>query len=144
MCGFVTRTLRAAYLLAVLLGALAAGCTLNAPTETPAPTRDAPQVRFLNLENDTVVVEGTDVTLDLLIEDRLGVVRVELRVDGMFISDAGTPDGQPVTQFRVLMNWLAQGVGRHFLSITAYRADGTPGDDANLVLQVIAGVTATP
>ena len=119
-------------------------CTLAGSGQTvppPSPTPDLPTVRFLYPENNAQVYEGTDLTLDLLAEDGVGVRRVELFVDSLSdaepFNSATPPAIMPEKRFRVEMNWLAAGVGRHQITAKAYRADNTPGDETTIVVEVI-------
>lgn len=126
----------------VLTGALAAvilaGCNLSQGTPTPLPTPDAPLVEFRFPPNNSTVVDGTDLTIELLATDAgAGVARVQL-----FVDDLPHLDGQPqiavsVPTFAVTMNWLAQGIGQHSLTAIAYRLDGLPGPPATIIVEVV-------
>jgi hypothetical protein len=130
---------RAHFVLALLIALLCAACNLNAPPPTPVPTPDVPRAYFNNLENGAIVTEGTDVQLDIVAQDETaGVAKIELYVDGEFYNE-GVVAGEPVPIFRVTMNWLAAGAGRHTLGLLAYRADGTASDDTLIAVEVVAG-----
>jgi hypothetical protein len=134
--------------LVVILALLLVGCNLSnvPPTATPQP--DIPQIEFQYPANNSVVVAGTDVQIQLLAQDPrgVGVARVELRVDDMFLQEGAPVASAAVTVFTINMNWLAEGEGLHALSAVAYRPDGTMSDFATIQLQVIApvDVTVTP
>jgi hypothetical protein len=105
---------------------------------TPMPTPDLPRVQFLAPANNQQVLEGADFDLDILAQDeRLGIAKLDLYVDGTLVNSAIPQDGIPVPAFRATMNWLAQGLGFHAIEAVAYRADGTRGDAALLTLEVI-------
>jgi hypothetical protein len=126
----------------LMLCLLLAGCNLSTGTLTPVPTADVPQIEVINVENGASAYVGTDLTFDIVARDATaGVVRIELRVDGMLLNETETPDSQPQTVFRVLMNWVAEGEGRHFVSLIAYRADGTPSNELRLLLDVVAATS---
>jgi Bacterial Ig domain len=130
----------------LLLALVLAGCNLSSITPTATPAPDIPQVEFQFPANNSVVVEGTDVQIQLLAQDPrgVGVARVELRVDDMFLQEGSPVASAAVTVFTIDMNWLAEGVGGHALSAVAYRPDGTMSEFATIRLQVIAPVEATP
>lgn len=133
----MTAQRKVGWLLGVAL--LLAGCTLEASrlALTPIPTPDIPRVEFLFPDNNSVVLENTDLTLDIIAYDETaGVARVEVRVDGELLLDALPPDAIPVSPFRFETNWLAQGLSRHVIAAVAYRTDGTPSAEALLILDV--------
>jgi len=100
------------------------------------PTPDLPQVRFLFPENNAQVYDGAEILVDILAEDATaGIVKIDFLVDGVKINE-GIP-AAVTSPFRVQMNWIANGIGGHTLSVISYRADGTtslevPG--SNLIL----------
>ncbi len=131
-------------LFALVLFASACNLSTDAPTATPEP--DIPEVSFLFPTNGTIVVEGTDVQIQLFAQDRrgVGVARVELFVDEGLIQNSSPLVSAAVTEFTVDMNWLADGVGLHSLRAVAYRPDGTESDPAIITLDVIAPSGDTP
>lgn len=133
---------------AVLLVMSLLGCTLIGETITLTPTPSLPTVEFLFPANNAQVFEGTDLTIDLLARDADGGIgRVELFVDALSDSEPyqeAIPVAIAPADFRVEMNWLAQGVGRHQFTAKAYRANGTPGDETTIVIEVIPRATPLP
>ena len=112
------------------------GCNLGAPTATPVPTPDIPSVEILSPPNNAQVIEGTDFDLDILaMDESQGIAKVELYVDGTLIND--NSPAIPSAQYRVTMNWLAQGIGFHVISVIGYRADGTRSDETIINIEVI-------
>lgn len=122
----------------ILLLVLLAGCNLNAPdtTATPAPTPDIPTVAFITPEAGTQAVEGFDLTVDIAARDERGIQRIDLLLNGDIINTAEV-DNVPLPVFRVEMNWVTAGVGRHVLSAIAYRADGTASDEQFVTIEVV-------
>jgi len=112
-------------------------CNLGAPPSTPVPTPDIPSVEILSPPNNQQVFVGTDFDIDILATDpSQGIKRVELYLDGGLLNDSTIISGtQP--QYRVTMNWLAQGEGFHVLSAVAYREDDTRSDETVINLEVI-------
>ncbi|RMG77578.1 MAG: hypothetical protein D6711_01315 [Chloroflexi bacterium] len=121
----------------VLLMILSAGCNLNADSQV-IPTFDRPIVQFIAPENNTRVVEGFDLTLDLYAQDSIGVARIELRLNGQTFRDLDYPNYQSGQQFRAQTNWIAQGIGFHSFSAIAYRVDGTQSDEVFISIEVVA------
>lgn len=123
--------------LTLLMLGVAAGCTLTEVPPTPAPTPDIPRVRFMFPENGARVIQGTEITVDIVAEDATaGISRIVFIVDGTKINE-GTPD-VAVPVFRVAMNWVAGNLGGHTLHAIAYRPDGTQSDEAIILVDVVA------
>jgi hypothetical protein len=115
------------------------GCNLSASNQAPPPTPDLPQVRFVTPDNNARVLEGVDLPIDIFAEDTsVGIARIELRLDGETFRDAAPPNFNVERQFRVEMNWIAEGVGLHTLSAIAYRPDGTRSDETFITIEVVS------
>ena len=147
MLKLVSRTTFAAVILMGMALTLA-GCNLrsvNAPTDTPYPTPNIPQVRFVFPENRSSVIEGTDLAVELLAEDPgVGIAKVQLLVD-----DSPQGEGKPevassVPAFSAKIHWIAKGIGLHSLTALSFRADGTSSAPATLLLLVIVRPTPIP
>ncbi len=117
-----------------------AGCSLNSGDATPEPGSDRPTIQYLFPTDNTTVLEGTDVQIQLLARDETGagVARVELNIDDLPHAVGQPVERESVAVFTVDMNWLAQGIGLHALSATSFRADGTPSEIVTIRLAVIA------
>lgn len=131
------RLFAASFCLALVIIGMIAGCTLTEMPPTPAPTPDIPRVRFMFPENGARVVQGSEITVDIVAEDETaGIARIVFLADGTQINE-GTPDAS-VPVFRVAMNWVAGNLGGHTLHAIAYRPDGTQSDEAIILVDVIA------
>lgn len=131
--------------LCVVLACWLSACNLSSVPPTPIPTRDAPTVQFLFPVNESTVIEGTDLEIQIAaLDNGAGIARVDLLVDD-FKHQEGAPEvSGAVPGFTVLMNWLAQGVGRHSLTAIAYRADGSQSDPVVIVINVLPRSGAVP
>jgi hypothetical protein len=130
------RLLRVALLLAV--AALAACNLTNEALPTLTPTPDMPTIQFLFPANESTVVEGADLNIDIVAEDSgIGVAKIQLMVDEQVVNERGPDISAAVPVFTVRMNWLAQGQGRHILTAVAFRPDGTQSDEANILVNVL-------
>lgn len=125
----------------VALILLLAGCNLNAPGEpTPSPTPSIPSVEFISPSEGDRVVEGFDMTIDLVGRDDTpgaGVARIEVRLNGQRLQEATPENDIPVAVFRVETNWITEGVGKHVLSAIAYRRDGTASNERFITIEVV-------
>jgi hypothetical protein len=122
-----------------LLIALLTGCNLQSGTPTPIPTPNIPTVQFQFPTNNSTIVEGVDLDIDLLATDPgTGVARIELLIDDQPHQE-GKPEISPqVPTFTVKMNWLVKGVGTHSLTAVAYRLDGTASAPETIIVDVVA------
>ena len=117
---------------------LAGACNLQQASVVPSPTPSLPTAEFLFPSNNSRIEEGTELDVDLLGRDlQYGVARIELYADDVKINDATPKDNPTVPEFRVTMNWTAEGIGMHTLRAVAYRLDGTASDDALIVIEVV-------
>lgn len=113
------------------------GCNLGTQQATPVPTPDIPSVQILSPPNNQQVFAGTNFDIDILASDTSqGIQKIELYVDGGLLNTNSVISGTQA-QYRVTMNWLAQGEGFHVLSAVAYRADDTRSDETVINLEVI-------
>ncbi|MCU0511523.1 MAG: Ig-like domain-containing protein [Anaerolineae bacterium] len=123
----------------LLLCGLLAACNLEAGGSAAlTPTPDLPRVDILAPANNSRVEEGLDFAFDIVAQDSAGIARVELRIDEQTIHEAAPPDSPTVPLFRVSMNWRATTLGQHLVEVIAYRADGTPGIPAQMIIEVVA------
>ncbi|MFW5772719.1 MAG: Ig-like domain-containing protein [Phototrophicaceae bacterium] len=137
-------TLKRLLLCSTLL--LAAGCNLGAAApETPIPTPDVPVVEFLYPPNNSTVLEGTDLTLDVVArDDSVGVSRLEIYLNDVLLREVELADYTVEPIYRVQVNWRADGAGLHALTAIAFRPDGTPSDEGRVTLEVVPRPTPTP
>ena len=111
-------------ILAALL--LLTGCNLDAGT--PVPTPDLPQVFISQPESGRQVFEGVTVDIQIDAEDSsVGITRIEFYVDSGLVEEYTLPNYAVEPEFSALVNWQANGVGRHVIQAIAYR----PGDIAS-------------
>lgn len=150
MCRMLKIVSRTTPAIIILLGMtlLLGSCNLrqaNAPTDTPYPTPDIPRVRFMFPDNNSNVLEGTDLAVELLAEDSgTGIARVQLAVDDV-LQGEGKPEVAPsVPAFSAKIHWIATGVGLHSLTAIAFRENGQASAPATLVLSVIPRPATTP
>ena len=117
---------------------LLCSCNLAQSNTIITPTPAIPVVEFQFPTNNVSVVSGTDLQIQVLAQDSVGVASIELSIDGQPHQTAAPVDSETVPIFTVDMNWLAEGVGLHSLQAMAYRADGTPSDPVMINVNVTA------
>ena len=117
-------------------------CACNLSSHPPiTPTSSVPTIQFQFPDNNVSVVEGTDLQIQLLAQDSVGIAKVELQVDNQPTQDGKPVDSPAVPVFTVDMNWKAEGIGLHALQATAYRLDGTASDPALINVKVTANAS---
>lgn len=127
-------------LIFILVSLLVTGCNLRAgnATNTPLPTPDIPRIQFTYPDNNSTVLENTDMQIDLLAEDSgAGVARVELLIDDLKANEARPEVSNEVPTFTVRMNWVTKGAGIHSLTAIAYRLDGVASAPTTILVQVL-------
>jgi hypothetical protein len=88
--------------------------------------------------------EGDEVGVQSLSSDSLGIVRVELSVDGAVVRADAPPIPQGQTSFLVVQKWKAT-PGTHTLSVRAFNANGGASEPAFVSITVSSGaVTELP
>jgi hypothetical protein len=125
---------------------LVAGCNLSAAApETPVATPDVPVVEFLYPPNNSTVLEGTDLTLDIVARDTsIGVSRLEVYLNDVLLREVELADYTVEPVYRIQVNWLADGAGLHALTAIAFRPDGTRSDEGRITLEIVPRPTPTP
>jgi len=127
--------------LVLIAGLLLCACNLSTQTLKPTPT--IPTVSFQFPSNNVSIAEGTDLQIQLLAQDTIGIAHVELRVDDQVHQDGKPVEAAAVPIFTVDMNWLAKGIGLHSLQATAFRLDGTASTPVIINVNVTAGAAQT-
>ena len=95
-------------------------------------------MQILAPANNATVIEGFDMTLDIVARDTTaGIASIELLVDDFVIGEFRPTESIEEQVFRVETNWLASGVGRHRISVIAYRSNGTRSDEYSIVVEVL-------
>lgn len=112
---------------------------------------DAPVVEIRVPANNTPFAEGTRVIIQAVANDAgAGVSRVELLVDDVPAGSSNAPAAQGQPAYVANLEWVAQGIGLHSITVVAYRADNTASAPATINVSVVAGQpptqppTATP
>lgn len=134
-----------AFVLLTAVFVLAACQQSAAPTATPSAAESKPNVVIVSPANNATFETGALVNVQSTAADALGVVLVELLVDGQTVQNSPTPNGQPQAQFSVIQTWTATTPGPHTLTVRATNARLGTGE-ANVTINVtpaVALATAT-
>ncbi|MEZ4668885.1 MAG: SH3 domain-containing protein [Anaerolineae bacterium] len=69
--------------------------------------------------------------------------RIEILVDGTIIETLKTPNSAGAPSFSIAQTWQPTGAGQHTISVTAFRADGSSSEPAEVTINVV-GAQASP
>lgn len=97
---------------------------------TPQVVVDHPPSGFTTDQFSPLMVQSTSV-------DEIGIVRVDLLVDGILVRSDTTPEGQPQTHYSLMQAWVPDQIGDYVLTVIAYRTDGTPSEPAKINVSVV-------
>jgi len=129
----------------MMLAALA--CSLGGqptvPTATPGATAgstlvaqsDVPDVEIRSPQDKTEVVVQTEVQVYARAVDKVGVTRIEMRVDGLIVDTAASPEANGVPSMDSILSWTPNSVGPHVLEVVAFRGN-TRGNPKQITLTV--------
>src|SRR5258707_11141631 len=142
-----TLAIRARLLLSVMAVALAAlACNLGAQqpgaTETPGATAstlvaqsDVPDVEIRSPADKSEVVLRTEVQVYVRAVDKVGVTRIEMRVDGLIVDTTASPEANGTQQMDSILSWTPNSPGPHVVEVVAFRGN-TRGNPKTITLQV--------
>lgn len=130
-------------LLTALMVSMSA-CNLQVGTPTPPPTPDAPQIEFQTPTSAVLIIENTELNIELIARDAgVGVAKVELLIDDISYKEVSPTTSAAVPVFTVTMNWLAEGIGFHSMTAIAFRPDGTASPPVTIIVEVAPEQTET-
>lgn len=133
-------------LILLVLALLLAACGGTAPPTititVPAPDQDLPDMpvsTILAPADGTEVPVGFEVQVQSNSTDTVGVVRVDLLVNGAVVKSEPTPGSTPQISFSVSQSFVPDQPGPYNVSVVAYREDGTAGLPAVVNLNAVEG-----
>ncbi len=136
----------------VILAMLLAGLACNLTNEENVPrdklvTEERPALVLLAPANQNRYQAGATVTFHAVARDIVdGVARIEFIVDipgdtQTLIENSSDPEGD--AQLEAILEWIAVGNQTYIVEARAYRADGTPSNTEQIIIEVV-DMDATP
>lgn len=125
----------AVMLTSLVLLATAAQAAPTVQTDKPSITIDEPFSNTTYTASDTVNVMSTSAS-------PIGIVQVDLYVDGIKVRSDLTPNNVPQLQYRLLQPWTAVG-GTHVLTVISTDSENQRSDPASVTV-IVVGATPTP
>jgi hypothetical protein len=125
---------------------LLAGLACNLTNEENVPreklvTEERPALVLLAPANQNRYQAGATVTFHAVARDIVdGVARIEFIIDipgdtQTLIENSSDPDGDP--QLEAILDWTAVGNQTYIVEVRAYRADGTPSNTEQIIIEVV-------
>ena len=104
---------------------------------------DVPEVEIRSPQDNTEVVIQTEVQVYAHAVDKVGVTRIEMRVDGLIVDTAASPEANGVPTMDSILSWTPNSVGPHVIQVVAFRGNtrGNPKQITLTVRQSAAQVT---
>lgn len=130
--------------LASLLLALSVAVTLLAFANggVLAQDQDSPIVIINKPPSNSSYMQGDIISIESLSASPVGIVEVELYVDGQLVQRDDTPGALPETQFTLIQRWIANLPGSHVVTVRAIDSENRTGQAAINV--IVANIAPTP
>ncbi len=103
--------------------------------ETPIAMSDLPEVEIRAPSDNAEVVLGGEVGVYVRAVDRIGVTRIEMRVNNQPIDSAGSPDPNGALVLDSILSWTPTTPGRNVIQVVAYRG-GIVGNPKTITVTV--------
>lgn len=130
-------------LFSVLLAvSVAAGLVALASAGPLAQAGDSPIVIINQPPSNSSYVEGDIISIESVSASPVGIVQVELLVDGIVVRRDDTPGELPEVQFTLIQRWIANLPGSHVVTVRATDSENRTGQ-ASISVNV-ANVAPTP
>lgn len=129
--------------LALFVGSLGLlACDVSTLVGNLSGSTSKPTVTIQSPANGSQFRDGEDVAIQSQARDAVGIVRVELSVDGAAVRTDQPPVPQGQVSFIVVQKWKAT-AGSHTLSVRAFNASGVASDPALVTITVSASGVGT-
>jgi hypothetical protein len=103
--------------------------------QTQVAQSDVPEVQIRSPQDNTDVVLNTEVQVYVHATDRVGVTRIEMRVDNLIADTAASPAANGTPAMDSILSWTPNSIGQHVIEVVAFRGD-TRGNPQHITLNV--------
>jgi len=104
-------------------------------TETLVALSDVPEVEIRSPGDGSEVLVQTEVQVYVHAIDRVGVTRIEMRVDGQIVDTTASPETSGTTPMDSILSWTPTTSGQHVIEVVAVR-DTVRGNPKTITLTV--------
>ncbi|MEP7286761.1 MAG: GDSL-type esterase/lipase family protein [Chloroflexota bacterium] len=126
-------------ILACNLGAQPPSATSTAGPATTEPAMvaqsDVPDVEIRSPADGSEVVINSEVQVYVRAADKVGVTRVEMRVDNLIVDTAASPEANGTLSIDSILSWTPNSSGSHVVQVVAFRGN-TRGNPKQITLMV--------
>lgn len=126
-------------LIVASLGLLA--CDVSTLVSSIRGSSSKPTVAIQSPSNASQFRDGEDIAIQSQARDSVGIVRVELSVDGAAVRTDQPPVPQGQVSFTVVQKWKAT-AGTHTLTVRAFNSAGVASDPALVTISVGSSVSS--
>lgn len=132
--------------LASLFLALFVAVTLLALAQTGALAQDgdSPIVIINKPPSNSSYLQGDIISIESVSASPVGIVEVELYIDGQLIQRDETPGALPETEFKLLQRWIANLSGTHIVTVKAIDSENRVGQASINVTVANSAPTPVP
>src|SRR5258708_5003818 len=131
--------------LACNIGAQPPVVTATSPSSntTLVAQSDVPEVEIRSPADNSEVIINTEVQVYVRAVDKVGVTRIEMRVDNLIVDTAASPDANGTTSMDSILSWTPTSSGPHVIQVVAFRGtvQGNPQQITLTVRDTAAQVT---
>jgi hypothetical protein len=129
-----------------LLLLLTAGCSLTVAPQTVTPTiAGTPIVQMAAPIPNGSYLTGVNINIQVLVTNAgPDIDRVDFVVDETVIASADDPNPDGTRAFSLTRAWTAAEPGLHTIRVTAYRADGSASEPAEVAIRVVDETALLP
>src|SRR5579859_4205255 len=103
--------------------------------QTQVAQSDVPEVEIRSPQDNTDVIINTEVQVYVHATDRIGVTRIEMRVDNLIADTAASPAANGTPAMDSILSWTPNSTGPHVVEVVAFRGD-TRGNPKHITLNV--------
>ncbi len=104
---------------------------------------DVPEVEIRSPGDNTEVIINSEVQVYVRAVDKVGVTRIEMRVDNLIVDTAASPDANGTPSMDSILSWTPSSSGPHIIQVIAFRGNvqGNPKQITLIVRDTAAQVT---
>ncbi|MCC6976024.1 MAG: SH3 domain-containing protein, partial [Anaerolineae bacterium] len=127
-----------------LIGGQPEATSTPQPTaETPIALSDVPEIEIRSPADKSEVIKGAEVTVYVRAVDRIGVTRIEMRVNNQLVDSAASPDPNGSPTLDSILSYTATQSGQNVIQVVAFRnlTRGNPKAITVLVKDTAAQIT---
>lgn len=130
------------YLISALLALCAVVGLATLASAAPLFQAENPIVIINRPPSNSKYIQGDIISIESVSASPVGIVQVDLLVDGIVVQSDQTPGDLPQVQYTLIQRWIANAGGSHVVTVRATDSENRVGQASiNIIVQ---GMTPTP